>query len=245
MNYPEPFRSELVVGPFAYNGDLRSFEGSGEHVVRVEQYHGQDISDHKQALERFEELSGLNVVPYSDVIGETDPPEDLVGVSYSDDSRFQAVFHVAKFVTSEIVSHNASELDFPPEVAAELISGLTSYYISTFESGEPYSYEIRPCQFMYGKIGDEQSPQLYMVDVDYALSESASVDDLLWNFGFNVDFLRDYAPNKLLRQSAETMLCYLKNPEIEAWSRGSDYRRDTLENIRSDLLDYIDQVDHI
>src|SRR5690606_19379749 len=145
------------------------------------------------------------------VIGETDPPEDLIGVNYGDDSRFRAIFHIAKTVTSEVSGHNISELDFPPEVATSLVEGLTNYYVSIYEKSLPYSYEIRPCQFMYGKVAGDTEPTLYMVDVDFALSqcEKSNVGDLMLNLGYNIDFLKEYLPHPLLRPVAEKMLAYI------------------------------------
>ncbi len=247
MNYPEPFISSLVEGPAAFYGDLRKFENQDNYIVRVEQYTGnQDLLGYKSALHNFEQISGLSIIPYWDVIGESDPPEDLIGVKYSDNCRFPAVFHIAKLISSVNVSPNTSVLDFSPEVAAELIDGLTDYFISTYESGVPYSYEIRPSQFMYGKIIGDEFPKLYMVDVDYALSDNATIGDLLWNLSFNVDYLKDYFPNISLRRSANRILDYLTNNlKIKQWSQDSLSNGDELDNLKTEILDYIDAIDHL
>ncbi len=246
-SYPEPFRAPLEKGLFAYNGDLRKFSDTNQYVVRVEEYSDEnDLVGYDTALKDFEEISGLNVVPHWNVIAESDPPEYLVGVNYSDNARFPALFHIAKFVTSEVMGRKVDELDFPPEIAASLLEGLTEYSVTVYQHNMPYAYEIRPAQFMYGKVHGDQSPKLYMVDVDYALSHrEASIDDVMYNLCFNVDYLKEYAPHPLLRPAALRILDFINSADALEWSRQTDATKDTWESLEIDLLDYLDAIDHL
>lgn len=242
MEYPEPFAAPLKDGPTAFNGDLRRLENSDDYVVRVEPYSGfEDLVGHTRAHKHFEEISGLHVVPYWDVIGETDPPERLIDVNYHDDSRFRAVFHVAQNVTSEVSRVDVSEFDFPPDIALQMIEGLTEYYIVTFERGLPYSYEIRPGQFMYGKVKNDTEPKLYMVDVDYALDKCETVRDLIWNLDNNMVFINEYSPNSLFRPVVERILEYITtNPNIKQWyQENPSTEEESIERLEASLKNYL------
>ena len=214
MDYVEPFRAPLVEGVQTTNGDIRRMVGVCDALVRVEELHAfEDLSEYRSALRLFSDISGIAVVPYAMAIGESQPLGEAGFSKYGHNDVFSAVF----YVTDEILTEGDGETDdpqnFPPEVMLQLAEGLASYYIHLHETGDPYSYEIRPAQFMYGRTQKDTKPQLYMVDLDYALSANLTPSELVGKLNGLVDYIEDCHQFSLFNECAEHILRYITTGE--------------------------------
>lgn len=226
-------------------------------IVRAEQLEGipanpdipTALAKQKAALIEFAQVSGLKVAPYWDIIGQSVCSEDvreLAGIQDSMDN-FKTAFHVVTRIRGYEVYESESglpSLQISPRNASRLANGILEYYIDAYAHNKPHVYEIRPAQFMFGITDDDLTPDFYMVDVDYALSNQTGMGTVYENICYLINYIVDYGPDEAFRTCADRMLSMLDHPDMHTWIAGSYNRLDDLAQSKIDLLDYLDTLDH-
>lgn len=246
---PEPFRQPLEHIQQGSIAELKKFINDDRYIVRVEPY--KDYLDYpafNQALLDFEQQSGLKVVPHRVVIGAAKYNEsNEVIVEDLDEARnFKAVFHVTSRVDGlDAFDRGAPNNAIPPEEIAKLMEGIITYFSNAYENGLPNIPEIRPNQFMYGTVEGEPNHQFYMVDLDNALQDNTTADDIFGSITDCIEYLQEYPLNVVFIPIAQQMLRLMRDPGVSRWADEYEDRGEYVSRVELNILDYIDSLDHL
>lgn len=240
-NYVESFRDPLQHTFQGTISEMMHLPGYEHLLVRVEPFdENNDYVAYNQALSEFEHISGIAVVHHYEAVGMA-PYSDGNELPYevSESGSYKAMFHVTEKVVGRNVSvHTEATHAIPPDQAAKLLEGIFTYFVYTAENQLPHIYEVRPEQFMYGTTISNPEPQLYFVDIDYALGQDAEIGDLLGWIDHCATYLREYGADSALQPVAQKMLDFLiSHPEARTHYSDFAYK------IEWDLKDYLDDID--
>ncbi|MDQ5972089.1 MAG: hypothetical protein QG553_248 [Patescibacteria group bacterium] len=239
----DPFIAPLEHVSAGAVSEFQAFADNDRFIVRVSsQIPPQDCTKNEHALEVFKTNSGLDVVPHYNVYGKTRHTDNSqVDLHEIEEDRFyRTIFHVTERITGVDFGdrHEVPNTEIPPELVETMLSGIVRSAVTAYDLFQPYSYEIRPYQFMYGHTALDPEDKIYLVDVDYSYLPSLSTDDVVDSLEHVVNFLTKYPVNHCFIPTIEETLSFLRRPVCQ------DLGWDLVGQLETKLLDYLATLDH-
>lgn len=161
----EPFKNRLLGRVQGKESELAFFENDNRYIVRIEPI--TEIKDKErfaEALEILRNVSDIKVPEYWDVVG--------------DNNGVKSTFRVTKKVSGLSLGEYIDNPDgrIPTEVLSQFFQQIVDYLEHVYKNKLPVLGDIRPDQFMYGKVEEEQKEYLYLIDLDdFAMSRCTPI----------------------------------------------------------------------
>lgn len=192
-NDSEPFRHALELEYQGTISELRKFQNDDRYIVRVEPLTKPD--DHKEfreVMERFEAVSGLHYAPYRDLIAKARDETNQVSPGLKNQhGEYNATYRVTKRVAGISLGEYLKNPDgsIPPDQISKCMEGIVKYLIDSYNERVTFSPEIRPDQFVYGKVEGDTNNKMYMVDLDNLVLSQPSEEEVLEGFNDCLSYL--------------------------------------------------------
>lgn len=77
----------------------------------------------------------------------------------------------------------------PPDQISKCMEGIVKYLIDSYNERVTFSPEIRPDQFVYGKVEGDTNNKMYMVDLDNLVFSQPSEEEVLEGFNDCLGYL--------------------------------------------------------
>jgi hypothetical protein len=196
-------------------------------------------------LRGFEELSGIKVVPHSNVVSYERPvsTESLMNGPHELDEhgRQKVLFHVAKKIEGIPAANDYCERnpELPMSEAALCVSGIVNFHVEAYKQGMSQG-DVKPSQIMYGTVDTDEQPRLYMVDLDYRFFHdelSTTLQATLHAIGRSIEFIlerrgriAEYVP------AARQILKFLGQAYLEDPHNAE--RVEEMNDLRASLIHY-------
>jgi len=182
-NDSEPFRRPLKLEYKGTISDLKKFENDDRYIVRVEPLtKTHDHKEFREAMERFEVVSGLHYAPYWDLVAKARDETGQVSTSLKNQhGEYNATYRVTKRVEGLSLDDYVKKPDgsIPSDQISKCMEGIAKYWIDSYNERVTFSPEIRPDQFVYGSVEGDKNNKMYMVDLDNLLFAPPSEEEIL------------------------------------------------------------------
>jgi hypothetical protein len=220
------------------------------YIVAEPMQEGVPYADTPAILETFEELSGIRVVPHTNVIGLTAPVNErclMLGDYELDEyGRHQVLFHVARKIQGVSVAddYNYQNPEVPAAEAAKCVEGLVNFHLEAHEQNIPHG-DMKPKQIMYGTIDTDEQPRLYMTDLDYAFFHDEGYSllyETIEQIACCVEFITvGRGPSAVFLPAARRVLEFLERSDVKEIIKDRDDPR--MRGLKQELTAYIHSLD--